>query len=174
MDAIPQEVLIVGGLGLVILAAVIVARWGKQILLFLFLAVGVVVLALIAWALLQRPDVIPSGATETIGDLADIARVLKPESEPQPTYTAPASSGGGFLAGVLVALVIVALGAGGYFFARWKLAERGGLRRQRGKAGHGAPVVYVIQGQADDLGEYDLIPWQEVGEWTEEEADFSF
>jgi uncharacterized protein HemX len=80
--------------------------------------------------------VIPDDTAETIGDLADIARVVAPRSEPapapapQPAYTAPRTGGGGFLAGALTVLVILALGAGGCFWLRWKLAERGLIRRE--------------------------------------------
>jgi hypothetical protein len=174
MEGIPSELAIVGGVGLVLLAALVLVKWGKQILTFLLVIAGVVVIvALIGWAVLQRPDVIPDDTAETISDVADIARVLKPESKPepapQPTYAAP--SGGGFCAGVFAALLIVALGVGGYFYARWKLSERGSLRpepRQRRKTQR-QPIIYVIEGQADDLDEYDLIPWEEVDEWTENE-----
>ena len=31
------------------------------------------------------------------------------------------------------------------------------------------PIIYVIEGPAEDLGEYGLIPWEEVDEWTEDE-----
>ncbi len=172
MQGIPSELVIVGGVGLVILAALILVKWGKQILTALVLVVGVVIVALIAWALLQQPGALPdtSGASDTIGDLADIARVIAPRDEPaaQPVYQAPASSGG-FVSGLLVALVLVALGVGGYFWLRWKLAERGSLRPaalQRLHRPQGQPVIYVIEGQADDLGEYDLIPW-EVDGWTD-------
>jgi hypothetical protein len=173
MEGIPSELAIVGGVGLVLLAALILVKWGKQILTALLVIAGVVVIvALIGWALLQRPDVIPDDTAETISDVADIARVLKPEPAPQPTYTAP-RGGGGFVAGVLTVLVILSLGVGGYFFARWKLVERGrgSLRpgpRQRRRT-QGQPIIYVIEGQADDLGEYGLIPWEEVDEWTENE-----
>jgi hypothetical protein len=176
MEGIPSELAIVGGVGLVLLAALVLVKWGKQILTFLLVIAGVVVVALIAWALLQRPDVIPDDTAETISDVADIARVLKPEPKPepapQPTYAAP-RGGGGFVAGALTVLVLLSLGVGGYFFARWKLAERerGNLRPgpgQRRKT-QGQPVIYVIEGQADDLGEYDSIPWEEVDEWTENE-----
>jgi hypothetical protein len=173
MEGIPSELVIVGGVGLVLLAAVIVVKFGKQIVTALLVIAGVVVVVLIGWALLQRPDLIPDGTQETISDVADIARVFKSEPEPalQPTYTAPAPSGGGFCAGVFVALLIVALGVGGYFYARWKLAEQDSLRpesRQRRKT-RGQSIIYVIEGQADDLGKYDLIPWEEVDEWTEGE-----
>jgi hypothetical protein len=187
MEGIPQELLIVGGAALAILAALILVKWGKQILTALLIVAGVAIVGLIGWALIQRPDVIPDDTAETIGDLADIARVVAPKSEPapapapQPAYTAPRAGGGGFWAGALMVLVILALGAGGYFFARWKLAERerGGLRpgpsRRRGTRGQ--PIIYVIEGPAHRPGEYvmpwegdcDLVPWGEVDEWTEDE-----
>jgi hypothetical protein len=187
MEGIRQELLSVGGAALAILAALILVKWGKQILTALLIVAGVAIVGLIGWALIQRPDVIPDDTAETIGDLADIARVVAPKSEPapapapQPAYTAPRAGGGGFWAGALMVLVILALGAGGYFFARWKLAERehSGLRpgpsQRRGTQGQ--PIIYVIEEPAhspDEYvmpweGDYDLVPWGKVDEWTEDE-----
>lgn len=137
MEGIPSELVIVGGVGLVILAALVLVKWGKQILTALLVIAGVVIVGAIAWVMLQRPDVIPeidtSGAGEAISDLADIARAVTPKSEPapQPTYTT--LGGGGFLAGVLTVLTLLSLGVGGYFWLRWKLAERGLIRREQAR-----------------------------------------
>jgi hypothetical protein len=183
MDAIPQELLIVGGLLLVGLAVVIVARYAKQILAFFLIVGGLLALGVIAWAMLQTPSTPAStpstegsGAGGALHDVADIARLFtKAEPQPQPTYTAPASSGGGFVAGLLVALLIVALGAGGYFWIRWRLAESGGIaqqllpgntrRKKRRKSD--APVIYVLQSPADDAE-----TWEGLSEWQTENDYF--
>jgi hypothetical protein len=160
MEGIPSELAIVGGVGLALLAALILVKWGKQILTFLLVIAGVVVIvALIGWALLQRPDVIPDDAAETISDVADIARVLKPEPKsepvPRPTYTAPAPSGGGFCAGVFAALLIVALGVGGYFYTRWKLSERGLIRREPASQKRQRPARRPTQQQSPPWAQWE-------------------
>jgi hypothetical protein len=178
MEGIPQEVLIVGGLLLAGLAVYIVARFAKQILAVLLVIGGVIIVGVIAWALIQKPDVIPDTeeANDTLDDIADIARFLTPKDEPEqasPSYSPQGGgrvgSGGGFLAGVLTVLVILSLGAGGYFYVRWRLAEgqrmkaRG--RRSRGARGwgDGAPVIYLVGGPDDEYDD-DPVDWED--EWT--------
>jgi len=177
MEGIPSELVIVGGIGALILAALVLVKWGKQILTALLVVAGVVVVGLIAWALIQRPDVIPDDTAESVGDVADIVRFLTPKDEPAapapaPTYSTPAPSGGGFVAGLLVALLILALGVAGYFGLRWKLAEWGGKRRPTARPGRPhspqgqPPIIYVIEADdGDDL--VDLWNWEGLTEWTE-------
>jgi hypothetical protein len=164
MDAIPQEVLIVGGIALLGLAVVVVARYAKRILLFLALVAGVVILGAIVWAWLQSSAASTEGGG-TLHDLADIARVVTPKDQPAPapapTYTAPAPSGGGFCAGVLVALLAGAVGVGGYFWIRWKLAEwRKRPKRTRRDLQDRMPVVYIVPEQ-----DFDALPLEELSEW---------
>jgi hypothetical protein len=178
MEGIPQELVIVGGVLLVGLAVLLIARYAKQILLFLLVAGGVAVVVLIGWALIQKPGVIPEDTAETVGDVADIVRFLTPKDEPAapapaPTYSTPAPSGGGFLSGLLAALLIVALCVAGYFGLRWKLAEWGGKRRATsrrelsGPQGQ-PPIVYVIEADDGD-GLADLWDLEGLTEWNEDE-----
>jgi len=173
MDGIPSELIIGGGLVLVGLAVYVVARYAKQILLFLLLAGGVIIVGVIAWALIQRPDVIPDETEETIGDVADIVRFLTPRDEPEqalPSYSPQGGgSGGGFLAGVLTMLAILLLGAGGYFYVRWKLAEKvfpssNPSRRRRGTQQQ--PVIYLVGGPDEDEYDDGSMDWED--EWTDE------
>lgn len=110
-------------IGAVIVLTVVIARMWRTLLKWALVIGGVVVLVVGAVTFLPSIDTGETG--QAIGDLADIARAVAPKPEPepapQPVYTTP--SGGGFVASVLTALVILALGVAGYFFARWKLAE---------------------------------------------------
>jgi hypothetical protein len=164
VESLPSEFVIVGVIGLVLLGLVLLVKFGKQILTALLVIIGLVIMVVVAWALLQRPE-ISSKTGDTISDLADIARAVAPKSEPAArVYQAPAPSGGGnFVAGVLTALMIVALCAGGYCWARWKLAERGtpGNRRRRKPTQSGAPVVYIVERETDDDEGLTLEEWEE-------------
>lgn len=170
MENVPDGVLIFWGLVLLGVVVLIVVRYAKQILTFLLVAAGVVCAVIIAWVLFQQPGEIQSTseAGGALHDLADIARVVAPRSEPAPAATT-AGGGGGFVAGVVVTLIMGSLAAGGYFFARWKLAEMGGIfqRAHKQPRGRGAPVIYVVQeGDAfDEMGEpwalEDLVGWDE-------------
>jgi hypothetical protein len=159
--------------GVVVSLAVIIARVWRTLLKWVLIVGGVAVVVAIAWMLIQRPDVIPDDTQDTISDVADIARVFTPKDEPAaPVYQTPAPSGGGFVAGLLVALLILALGAAGYFYARWQLVGWGGLRSiPRKHRQQDQPVIYVIEGQANDLGEYEPVPWdwEESEQWTEDD-----
>jgi hypothetical protein len=162
-------------LALLALAVLLVARYAKQILAVILIVGGLLALGVIAWAMLKTPSTPASTeGSGTLHDIADIARVFAPKSEPEPAYqTAPAPSGGGFVAGLLVALLIVALLVGGYFFARWKLAEWGGASPQRGKRRRQqsqAPAVYYIVPQRQDLdGLADLWDLEGLTQWNENE-----
>jgi hypothetical protein len=179
MEGIPQEVVIVGGVLLLGLAVVIVARYAKQILAFFLIVGGLLLVGVIAWAMLQKPSTPAStegsGAGGALHDVADIARLFtksEPEPSSAPTYSAP--SGGGFCTGVLVALLAGVMGVAGYFWIRWRLAENSSIaeqllpsntrRKKRRKVQDPTPVVYVIQ-QGQDL---DALPW-ELERWDENE-----
>jgi hypothetical protein len=166
MDGIPSELAIAGVIGALLLAAVILIKFGKQILTALLVVAGIAVVGVIVWVVLSRPDVIPDDAASTISDVADIARVIAPKSEPEPVYVAPAQGGGGgFIAGLLTAAVVAALGVGGYFYARWKLAERG--HRQRRPECQDAQVIYLVGGpDDDDIYDDDSLDWED--EWIGE------
>ncbi|MBN1975949.1 MAG: hypothetical protein JW918_00985 [Anaerolineae bacterium] len=173
MEGIPSEVLIIGGLVLAGVAVLIVARYAKQILAFFLIVGGLLALGVIAWAMLQTPSTPSTEGSGALHDVADIARVFAPK--PEPAHTAPAPSGGGFCAGVLVALLAGALGVGGYFFARWKLVEWGGLptkSKKRRKRQSGAPLVYVVPQGQDFDGLADLWDLEGVTEWQTENDCF--
>jgi len=174
MNGIPSEWLMAGGIVLILLAAWVIWKFGKQIMTFILVIAGLIVVGALAWALLQQPDVIPDDAArapiaETIDDLADIARVVAPPEERAARSAPIGTGGGGFVAGLLTAEVVAALGVGGYFYARWKFAERGGQRMKRNQRirtdkwmDDGATMFYFI---ADENGEYneDPVAWED--EW---------
>jgi len=169
MENIPSELVTIGGIALLILAAVILAKYGKQIVTLLLVLGGIALVLFVGIPLLGKIDT--QGASETLDDAAAIARFLTPQEQApaQPTYQPPQKAGGGLLSGVLLTLCVGSLCVGGYFYARWKLAERGGPRAPHQHKQQGQPIIYVIEGQADDLGEYDLAPWgwKEGDQWIE-------
>lgn len=140
-------------MGIGLLAVVIVAlKFGKQLLTLAIVLAVVVALVGIAWLVLQ------SGLlnSETIGDAADVARLLRPEPEPEPVTTTPV---GVYLCiGSAGTLALVALLVAGFFWARWRLEQS-----RRGQKIHWLPEkdrhIYpvVIDGEPDYLG------WDEWG-----------
>jgi alpha-beta hydrolase superfamily lysophospholipase len=143
-------------MGIGLLAVVIVAlKFGKQILTLAIILAVVVAIAWIAWLVLQ------SGAvnSETLGDAADVARLLRPEPEPEPVATTPvwvylcAGAGG--------TLVLAALVVAGVFWLRLRLGSVGGgyrslPKRETRRSYDDRWPILVIDGEAD-LG------WDEWG-----------
>jgi hypothetical protein len=118
MSDISPEILTIAGVGLLILIAIFLVKFGKQILTIVLVLAAIAAVLYLGLPLLGRIDT--AGANETLDDAAAIARFLTPagrgESETRPRPS-PGGFGAGFLTGLLTAV-------GGYFFIRWKLAER--------------------------------------------------
>lgn len=162
MNNISPEIVVVGGIGLLILAAIILAKWGKQILTVLLVVAGLVVAGALfyGWTQVQKPDLIPSDTRETVGDVADIARALKPNAQPevqyvpQPTYNA----GGGFgwfCAGALAVAFLGAVCFVAYLYVRFKLLPQKLGQPKAKKQVQDVPVIYIT---GDDDDDYDDAP----------------
>jgi hypothetical protein len=140
---------------------IIVLRSWRTILKWV-LAVAALVIAIVIgvpllWENVVAPQVDPQTA-ETVSDVADLLSLLRPQPAPAPTQV-QVTTRAPFAVSMLLFLLLLALGAAGYFWIRWHLATRrhaaGGEvptagKRRRKRRELEAPVVYVLSQSYDD------------------------
>jgi len=157
-------------LAVIVLGAVLVARFWRTILKWLLLVAGVIVIVGLVGLWLKNGAALPQvdvqlpedagGVIETIAGLLDLAGAVLPKSEPtcpMPTYVAPTGPSFGEI--LLSVLLVLALGGVGYFWVRWRIAGRKGdflprsRRRRRRPAYDQQPVIYVVPEYDDEEDE---------------------
>lgn len=167
-----------GGLVLATIALVLIVRYSKQILRFLLvllgaaLLIGCAVIYLNQKAPVSIPNVDMDEVGETVGDLADIARVLAPEKQPEPVYPAPPPASNGWVSiasgllfmlfGVLLCIAVIGL----YHTARQRLAQVN-VKRPVLPGNQYQPIIYMLAEPSDTL-------YEDTGvvEWDDEFLSF--
>jgi hypothetical protein len=159
-------------LAVIVLGAILVARFWRTILKWLLLVAGLVLIIGIVGLWLKNGTAVPQvdiqlpedagGVVETIAGLLDLAGAILPKSEPTcptPTYVAPAGPSFGEI--LLSVLLVLALGGAGYFWIRWRIAgRRGGVlprprHRRRRPDYDQQPVIYIVPEYEDDEDDAD-------------------
>ena len=169
MEHLPSGLILGAGV-VAVLAVVLLATFGRRILRLVLIGVGIALVIVIAWLLLDGaglPNL--SGAGDALGDAADIARVVRSQREPDPqpaVQPQPSGAAGfwnGVCAGVLGLVILTLGGVAGWFWLRWKYGHRepkATIRRptrQRSRRAETPPVVYIARDDTDDLADLGAI-----------------
>ncbi len=162
-NGLPVGVLVIlAGVALVI-CAWLAMRFGRAI------ALGILALGILVVGVLGAGALLSQGAAnyQTAKAATEAVAAVKAASIGQSITTVIIALGVGLGFGVMGIVTVGALGVGGYFALRYKLAERGqlaaGQRRQAlPETVHPGQIVYVFDENADDdvdLAGVDLTKW---------------
>lgn len=101
---------LIGAAATLLIAAILILRFTRQI----GCSVPIIIIALVVGGLFAWSSAEQARATRAAANAATVASVGQ----------AATSTLNSFLAGVLVTVILAGLGASGYLYLRWKLAER--------------------------------------------------